>query len=294
MKNIFSKINGKVLFNEPLKGHTTFRIGGPCGVWVEPRGERDLREILKLAKKRKKRTILIGAGSNILPGDAAAGGVVIHLGGKHFKKARFTGRKVKAGAGISLAYLVDLLCKKGLAGMEGLAGIPGTLGGAIFMNAGYKGNISDCLESVRVMDKKSGKTSVLKKKKIKFNYRHSGLDGYIMLEATLALKKADKKKLLKIRNSLLRIKRSEQPMGKACAGCVFKNPANALPAARYIDMLGFKGKRIGGAKVSERHANFIINTRNAKARDVLRLMDTIKERVKSKFGVELVPEIEIL
>jgi len=319
MRRVFSKIKGKVLFNEPLKRHTTFRIGGPCGVWAEPRSERDLREILKLAKARKKRTVLMGAGSNILPGDRAASGVVIHLGGKYFKRVHFSGRKVTAGAGISLAYLINLLCEKGLGGTEGLAGIPGTLGGAIFMNAGYRGNISDCLESVRVMSKKSGKISVLKKsrkensaegslrdpaefhqeklhagKKIKFSYRHSGLYGYIILEATLSLKKSDKKKLLKKRNKVLRVKKSEQPLGSMNAGCVFKNPGRALPAALYIDMLGFKGKRIGGAKVSEKHANFIINEKGAKASDVLRLMDIIKKRVKSEFGVELAPEIEIL
>ncbi|MGB2705319.1 MAG: UDP-N-acetylmuramate dehydrogenase [Candidatus Omnitrophota bacterium] len=294
MKSVFSEIRDKVVFDEPLSKHTTFRIGGPCWVWAEVRDEKELRKILKLAKLKKKRVVIIGNGSNLLAGDRGLRAVVIRLAGRHFKKVRFAGPTVKAGAGAHLRHLVNLACRRALKGTEGLAGIPGTLGGAIFMNAGYEGNISDCLESVRVMDKRTGKILVLKKAKIKFNYRHSDLDGYIILGATLCLKKDDKKKLLKRKNKLLRIKKKEQPLGSPSAGCVFKNPRRALPAARYIDMLGFKGKGIGGAKVSEKHANFIINSKDAKASDVLRLMEIIKRRVKSEFGVELTPEITIL
>ena len=294
IKNIFSGIKGRVLFEEPLSDHTTFRIGGPCRIWVEPREEGELRKILKLAASKKKKVFIIGMGSNVLPRDKGLNGIVICLRSGYFKKLRFAGTGVTAGAGVLLGNAVNLACKKGLRGIEGLAGIPGTIGGAIFMNAGYKANISDCLESVRIMDKKSGKTSVLKKGKIKFSYRHSGLDGYIILEAAIALKKADKKKLLERRNKFLRIKKSEQPIGSASAGCVFKNPGGALSAARCIDMLGLKGKKIGGAEISSKHANFIVNSGGAKAKDVIKLMNFVKKRVKEKFSIDLKTEIQII
>jgi len=285
-----------VLFDEPLKKHTTFRIGGPCGVWVEPRSERDLREILKLAKAKNKKAYLIGKGSNLLARDSGLNGIVIHLGARLFKRVFFFGHKVTAGAGVRLSNLINFTCRNGLWGIEGLAGIPGTLGGAIFMNAGYNGNISDCLESVRVMDKKSGKIFVLKKRQLKFSYRHSSLDGYIILTATISFKKGNKEKLLEKKNELLRIKKAEQPLDSPNAGCIFKNPGGtgAPAAARYIDMLGFRGKQIGGARVSKKHANFIVNSKNAKASDVLRLIGMIRKRVKSKFGVEMATEIVML
>lgn len=282
------------MFNEPLSRHTTFRIGGPCSAWVEPQNETDLKEILKLAKAKNKRIILVGKGSNILPRDSGVNAIAIHLGSRRFKRVSFSGRKVTAGAGVTLANLINAACQKGLGGMEGLSGIPGTLGGAIFMNAGYEGNISDCLEYVRVMDKKSGKTFALKKTQIKFNYRHSNLNGYIILEAILCLKKYAKRKLLERKNILLKIKKDRQPIGQPSAGCVFKNPKGAFPAARYIDALGFKGKRIGDAMVSGKHANFIVNLKNAKFSDVSRLIAIIQKKVKSEFKVELVPEIVIL
>ncbi len=315
----FAAIKGKVFLQEPLSAHTTFRIGGPCRAWVEPRDERELKKILKLAASKKKKIFIIGMGSNILAPDKRLNGIVICLRSGYFSKLRFTGTKVIAGAGLPLEKIINLACRKGLGGIEGLTGIPGTLGGAIFMNAGYADRVADRLESVRVMDIKSGRTFALKKsreenltekssriftescpekfyggKKIKFNYRHSGLDGYIILEASFGLRKTDKKKLMEAKNRFLRAKSSNQPLASACAGCVFRNPEGALPAARYIDMLGFKGKKIGGAMVSEKHANFIINTGQAKARDVIRLARLIRKSVKTKFKIELIPEIVIL
>jgi UDP-N-acetylmuramate dehydrogenase len=220
-------------------------------------------------------------------------GIVIHLGGRHFKNIRTAGLEVRAGAGASLGSLINLACEKGLKGIEGLVGIPATLGGAISMNACYSGNISDRLESVRVMDVRTGKISVLKKKNIKFSYRHSGFEGYIILEACFKLEKGDKDALLKRKKELIDIKRKKQPLEAMSAGCVFKNPEGGIAAARYIDMIGLKGRRIGGAEISKKHANFIVNRKKATAKDVLGLMDLAKKRVKSHFNIDLEPEVII-
>ncbi len=289
----FPKIKGKVLFNEPLFKHTTFRVGGPSGIWVEPEDETALKKILTFAKSKRKKTLIIGKGSNILAEDGGFNGIAIHLGGR-FKNITFSGTKVTAGAGAMLRRLVDLACKKGLKGMKGLVGIPGTVGGAVFMNSGYRQSISDCLREVRVMDKTSGSTRVIKRKNFRFGYRHSNLDRYIILEAQFRLKPGKKEILLKRKKALLEIKKREQPLGSFSAGCVFRNPKGKISAARYIDMAGLKGKRIGNAEVSRTHGNFIINLKNAKAGDILRLIGFIRKRVKSEFEVDLIPEIVIL
>lgn len=293
-KNIFPKINGRVLFNEPLFKHTTFRVGGPCEAWIEPAGEDELEKILKFARSKRKKVFIIGMGSNVLPRDRGFNGIVIHLGKKHFKNVRFSGGKVTAGAGVALSRLVNLACENGLKGIEGLVGIPGTLGGAVFMNSGYEQNISSSVEAVKVMDKKKGLISILKKKNLKFKYRHSGLDKYIILEATLSLVKAPRKKLMERKKHLMRIKQKSQPLSSPNAGCIFRNPDNEMPAAYYIESAHLKGKRIGDAEISEKHANFIVNVKNAKAKDVLSLVSIAKKRVKSRFNVDLIPEVEII
>ena len=292
--NTFPKIKGRVLHNEPLSRHTTFRIGGPCRAWVEAEDEADLKKILAFAKSKRKKIFVIGAGSNVLAGDKGFTGIVIHLGKGQFKNIEFSDASVRVGAGVMLGRLVDLACKRGLAGMEGLVGIPGTVGGAVFASSGYRKNIGDLLEKVRVMDKKKAAVRIIKRKNLKFGYRHSNLDRYIILEAWFRLKRNGKKALLERKKRLLGIKKEEQPLGSFSAGCIFKNPQGRIPAARYIDISGLKGKRIGGAKISERHANFIVNLKNAKARDVLCLMDLVKKRIKSRFNVNLVPEIIII
>ncbi|UCD55531.1 MAG: UDP-N-acetylmuramate--L-alanine ligase [Candidatus Omnitrophota bacterium] len=290
---IFPKIKGKVLFNEPLFKHTTFRVGGPSGIWVEPEDEAALKKILAFAKSKRKQTLIIGKGSNILAEDAGFDGIAIHLGGG-FKNITFSGTKVTAGAGAMLGRLVDLACKKGLKGAEGLVGIPGTVGGAVFMNSGYRQNITDYLREIKVMEKTDGSIRIIKRKNFRFGYRHSNLDRYIILEAQFRLRPGKKEILVKRKKALLEIKKREQPLGHFSAGCVFRNPKGKISAARYIDMSGLKGKRMGNAEVSRTHANFIINLKNAKAGDISRLVGFIRKRVKSEFEVDLVPEIVIL
>ena len=294
-KNIFPKIKGKLLVSEPLSRHTTFRIGGACKVWAEPSDETDLKKILKFANSKNVNIFTIGMGSNILFRENSFNGIMIHLGGEGFKKVKFTGQKVRSGAGTKLGRLINLTCNEGLRGIEGLVGIPGTLGGAIFMNAGYRGSVSDTLSEVKLMDRVTGAIERVKREDINFGYRRSGkLRDYIILEATLSLEKGNKAELLKQKKKLLDEKRDKQPLHDLSAGCIFKNPDGKVSAARYIEMSRLKGKRIGGAKVSDKHANFIVNMKDAKESDVLRLIDFVKKRVKLQFGVDLDTEIIIV
>ena len=294
VKKILFGVKGKVIFDELLSKHTTLRIGGPCKAWVEPKSEKDLAEIIKFSKINKIKTFVIGSGSNILVKDSGFKGIVICLKGPAFLKTKVSGKRIKTGAGVSLSAFVHSACRKGLGGVEGLSGIPGTVGGAIFMNASYKVNISESLEKIKVMDKKSARIKVLKKKNINFGYRQSGLGRYIILEAEFKLKKQKKDVLLSLRESLMEDKRKRQPLGLCSPGCVFKNPSRSVSAGRYIEMAGLKGKKIGGAMISEKHANFIINAKNAKAKDVFALIKLIKKTVKFRFNIDLVPEALII
>jgi len=289
-----SEIGGSVLFNERLSKHTTFRIGGPCKVWIEPKNEKELKKILKITSEKKEKILIMGLGSNMLIKDKGFNGAVINLGSKFFKKVRIKGTSVFAGAGVKLASLIERCYEKSLEGLEELVGIPSTVGGAVFMNASYMRTTSDFIKSVRVMNKNDGTIKVLKRKDIKFEYRHSDLDVFIILEVEFSLEKANKKFLLEKKKRLLAHKRITQPIGSFSAGCIFKNPKGEISAAKYIDMLGLKGKKKGKAEISKKHANFIINRKNAKAEDVLHLMDVIKKRVKGKFGKTLIPEVKVI
>ena len=146
IQNVFPKIRGEIRFSEPLGRHTTFQIGGPCTAWVEPKDENDLQKIVNFARKNKRKIFILGMGSNVLFRDRGFNGIVVNLGDKHFKKISFKGTSVRAGAGAKLGRLIELTCKKGLSGLERLVGIPASLGGAIFMNAGHKEDISDSLK----------------------------------------------------------------------------------------------------------------------------------------------------
>jgi len=291
----YPKIRGKILLDEPLAMHSTFRVGGPCRVWIEPSGEDDLKRALTHASMKKEDMFVIGRGSNVLFREKGFDGMLIHLGAKHFTGVEFSDGAVRVGAGASLSNLINLTCKMGLSGMQGLVGIPGSVGGALFMNSGYKGNISDCLDKVKVLAKSGAKSRVIKRKDIKFRYRKSGiLRDFVILEATFRLKRRDVRELIKEKNQLFIKKKIEQPLEALSAGCIFRNPSKGFSAAKYIEMLRLKGKEIGGAKISEKHANFIVNHNNAKGSDILNLIEFAKKCVKSHFGVDLVSEVIIL
>lgn len=292
--NWWKDLKGKIKFNEPLKEHTTFQIGGRCDYFIEPKDADDLKSLLKSLKRDNISFLVIGSGSNILAGDRPIKRAIIRLGSPCFKKISFDDNSVQAGSGCSLPRLVFQAAKQGLSGYEFLAGIPGTVGGALIMNAGRdrkNGGIGDLVESVSAMDR-NGRIRILRKTELKFAYRRSNLEGYLILGARLKLKKGDSREIKTLLKEYLDYRKGSQDYSRASAGCIFKNPAKR-PAGRLIDLCGLKGKRMGGACVSNRHANFIINAGQAKAGDVLRLMAHIRKKVKDKFNITLEPEIKI-
>lgn len=262
----------------------------------------ELRDIIRLARAARINTRVIGAGSNILAQDKGVKGLIVKLDSPLFKRISLeSSSRVKAGAGASLSRFIAFCRSRSLAGSEFLTGIPGTIGGGLAMNAGISVKsankkikdqaIGDLVEIVRVMDYNGG-IKELKAKDIKFVYRDSGLSGYIILEAVFKLRKGDKNRVTRnIRECAFR-RRQSQDYSFPSAGCVFKNPP-ADSAGRLIDQSGLKGKKAGGAAVSRKHANFIVNLGNARAKDVLSLIALIKKEVKRNFKVNLEPEIKI-
>jgi UDP-N-acetylmuramate dehydrogenase len=284
LKNLETK--GRLLYNEPLSRHTTFRIGGPVDVWVEPKRPEDLMNFLEAAKSAKLPVMIIGEGSNLLVSDKGLKAMAIHLGDA-------------LGAGMGLQGFIIKMIEKGFLGLEFMAGIPGTVGGAIKMNAGagLKGPwISDFISRLRVCDY-SGRARWVEKKDMKSGYRDSGLKDVIILEAEFNLKKEKHKKedARKEYQRFLDEKKNRQDLSRPSAGCIFKNPKeHGSTAAQLIEGCGLKSQRIGGAVISEKHANFIVNSGNATFNDVIELIGLIKDTVFNRYGVKLETEIEII
>lgn len=299
LKDLKKIVKGKVSAGDMLKDHTSFKIGGPADIWAEPKDPSDLRAVLRYVKKKGIPSFVIGNGSNVLASDTGFKGVVIALSSPYFKKLTITGTKVRAGAGHSLSGLVRAVCSRGLGGLESLVGIPGTVGGAVFMNAGgysnpiYR-NIGEFVTSVKAMDY-DGAIRTIRKDDIDFGYRRSNLDRYVILEVSFDLVKSDRKTLDSNCSHFLNIKRTKQALDVPSAGCAFKNPPDfQFTCGQMIDMLGFKGRKIGGAEVSARHANFIVNRSEATCRDVLSLVNAIKKAVKENYGIDLELEIKVI
>jgi UDP-N-acetylmuramate dehydrogenase len=278
--------------NQLLKDKTTFRIGGKAKVFASPKDEKALRKLVIFAKKDKLPVFILGAGSNILAADSGLKGLVIRLDSPAFTALVFNGNLARAGGGLKLTKLIQESCRRSLSGMERLTGIPGTVAGAVVMNAGAWGkSIADSVKEVRVMDH-SGKIKVVRKNNAGFVYRSSKLGKYIVLEAVLRLVKKDKRKIAGAVKKILAQRHQSQDNTLPNAGCIFKNPAKDS-AGRLIDACGLKGRRSGGAVISQKHANFILNLGGAKSRDVLKLMELAKRSVRDKFKVVLEPEIKL-
>jgi UDP-N-acetylmuramate dehydrogenase len=285
-------LKSRIKNREPLSRRTTFKIGGRAEFFIEPRDIADLELLITSAKRYKIPILVIGAGSNILVSDRGVKAIVLHLNAPVFKSISCRRNVIEAGSGLMLGELILAARNHGLSGLEFLAGIPGTVGGALAMNAGAWGrSISEVVEKVRVMDYNAG-IKTLDRKDIKFAYRRCGLARYIILSARLKLVKKTKKEISDSIKKFLGYRRDTQDTSSLNAGCIFTNPAGKS-AGRLIDLCGLKGKRIGGASVSQRHANFILNQGNASSGDVLKLMRLIRKRVKDKFKVTLGPEIKI-
>lgn len=280
----------KILRNEPLKRHTSLRIGGPADYFCIPTNTDELREALQFAKERKLRLAIMGAGTNLLALDNGFRGLVIKLyGGLNWIKIHRP--KAQVGAGVALAKLLFALAKKGLGGIEFLAGIPGSVGGAVYMNAGAWGKgIGDFVEEVRAVDR-TGKERIFNKSQLGFGYRRSKLQNsqWIITDIILKLRRKQRKLISKKIKEYLRLRRDKQPLGTPNCGSVFKNPKGDF-AGRIIEKAGCKGMRFGDAQISSKHANFILNLGEAKAKDVIKLMTYIQKAVK----IELEPEVKIL
>lgn len=236
--------------------------------------------------------MVLGAGSNVLMGDKGFDGVVIKLSGD-FADYSFKGTTLAAGAGARIPVLVSKCMENGLAGMEALAGIPGTVGGALVSNAGTKeGWIGSIVSSVEIMAG-NGNFKTLKKKDLKFGYRSSNLEGTLILKAEFTLKKAQKNDILQKINDLMLRRAAAQPLDAWSVGSIFKNPEGGS-AGKLIEAAGLKGMQFGGAKVSEKHANFLVNSGSATAADMRNLIAAVRRKVKETSGVDLELEIKII
>ena len=283
LQEFFSAEN--CLFNEPMAAHTTYQTGGPAEVYVYPQTQEEWSFVLKLARTENVPLRIIGFGSNILVSQHGVGGITCST--KKMNQISISGATIKAQAGAALDKVCALACKNGLAGMEKLSGIPGSVGGAVYMNAGAFGQETfDCLEYFDVIDFE-GRPATILKSDISYGYRHvEGIENYIILSAGFTLQAGDYTQLIAARNSVCQNRIDKQPLEYPSAGSVFKRPANDY-ASRLIDQTGLRGLSIGGAKVSEKHAGFIVNFNRATPQDIKALMDRVRSEVKAKFGVEL-------
>ena len=286
------KFRGKLLENEPMSRLTTWRIGGPARYLALPADTDDVVRALELAQDRGLPWVVIGLGSNLLVKDGGFPGVVIRMG-KGLDRFEMKGATAIVGAGMPTPILARRTAEAGFVGVERFIGIPGTVGGGIFMNAGCHGaEFAEIVTEVTVMDPK-GKVKQLSRKQIIFKYRSSNIEG-IVLEAKLGLGEESPAKLKELQAKLLRWRKAGTPFDQPCCGSTFKNPGGAKSAGMLIDECGLKGFTIGGAQVSSQHANYIIKKGNATASDALKVIDHLRKTVAKKTGVTLELECKII
>jgi UDP-N-acetylmuramate dehydrogenase len=283
----------RLLFDEPLSKHAHFGIGGAAAAYFQVGTVVELAAVAALKKRRNVPVAFLGRGSNLLVSDAGYGGIVVRLVGE-FDELKFDGERVWAGAGVSQPRLAKNAAQRGLSGVEFALGIPGSVGGALIMNAGAWGSsFSDVVERVQVMTE-DGELVELSRDEAKFGYRQSGLGAYFCVTGALFhLTPGDVEAVTDKMNALYKRKVETQPFAEENAGCMFKNPPGDS-AGRLIDVCGLKGHRIGGAEVSKIHGNFILNINHATAEDVLNLVRYIQRWVKQEKGIELEMEVKLL
>ncbi len=290
--SIFSGLEEIVRQDCPLSGLTWYGVGGNADYLLTPRNLNELKEVTKRCNENSIPIYILGQGSNVLVKDEGVRGAVIKLGGNDFANVEFDGEVVTAWAGASLSKLVLDCVRKKLSGLEGLTGIPGTIGGAVRMNAGGSfGDIGASVESVILMDK-DGNVFEKSKPELEFDYRWVNITAKFILAAKLRLVESDSEQILRNIKEIWIYKKNSQPMDKRNAGCIFKNP-RGLSAGALIDRAGLKGTQCGGAEVSDKHANFIIANKGCTASDVIELISIVKAKVREKFDVSLELELEI-
>ncbi len=296
-----ANFKGEIKKNEPLSMHTSFAVGGPADIVAYPTDREDLVSLLKEIKKRGMKYFILGGGTNLLVRDGGFRGAVIKLERlaavrieREYRSVGGAFAAVYAQAGVPLPKLHFFAAEQGLTGLEFATGIPGTVGGAICMNAGTAaGETGDVIESVTLLSPE-GEVITRLRDEMSFGYRSSRIpDGHLVVDAIFILRRDDKEKIKARIRELLEKRKQGQPLNFPNAGSIFKNPQE-VPAGRLIETAKLKGKRVGDAEVSDKHANFIVNTGKATARDVLALMEIVKQTVLDVHGVRLEPEIKII
>ena len=292
---LFSKLNCVVKYDEPLKNHTTFQIGGKCIALIEPKKVEDIIKAIKICRENNLKCFVIGNGSNLLVPDDGYNGVIIKI------KSEFSNIQVEwecliAHSGAKLSEVYTVAYENSLTGFEFASGIPGTIGGAIFMNAGaYGGEMKDIVESVEVLDLDNYEVKELKNEELDFSYRKSIIQrkNYIVLTIKLKLKKGNKEEIKAVYEDLRERRNSKQPLNFGSAGSTFKRPEGHF-ASKLIEDAGLKGYHINDAWVSEKHSGFIVNKGNASYKEVMELIEYVQKVVFEKFEVKLETEVRIL
>ncbi len=285
----------RIRVNEPMSEHTSFNIGGPADLFVTVMNEEELATVLRLACENNAHHLIIGNGSNFLVSDKGYRGIIVKLGDA-FSDISVEGNEITVGAGRLLSSTSAFACRIGLAGLEFASGIPGTIGGAIFMNAGaYGGEMKDVVRSARLMSPDGSQVTELSKDELRLEYRHSIIQetGDIVLSVVLGLEPDDSEAISARIAELSARRNAKQPVQYPSAGSTFKRPVGGYAAA-LIESAGLKGYAIGGAKVSEKHSGFIINTGGATCKDVLDLMKYVQQKVFENSGIMLEPEVRII
>ena len=306
-------LGDQVRFDVPMRAHTTLGVGGPADALARPGDEKSLRALVTGARQRAIPWLVIGGGSNLLVRDGGIRGIVMVLGtnykGIDVMASDAAAVTVSVKAGTRLSALCRYALEHGLAGLSFADGIPGTVGGAIAMNAGTAaGSIADVLTSVGILDA-AGRWERIERKDLFFKYRrltlpvfgrdsvageYPGRQPAVIVDSVFTLKRTDPRRLAEQVQAAKVARRVGQPRGAGSAGCFFKNPPDGLPAGRLIDLAGMKGTQVGGAQVSEQHGNFIINRGRASAADILSVAEKVKSQVAVQFGIQLKPEVIIV
>ncbi|MCA8996600.1 MAG: UDP-N-acetylmuramate dehydrogenase [Planctomycetaceae bacterium] len=288
----FDEYSEILQFDYPLAGRTWLKVGGPAQMYAEPRSIDELQGLVMTAESEGMPVRVLGGGSNLLVREEGVSGLVIHLNADHFGEITVEGTTIHAGGAALLSSVVSEGVKAGLAGLETLVGIPGTIGGAIKGNAGSRhGEIGEFVSSVDVMTLR-GERFTRSGDELTFGYRFSSVNELLVLGAELSLKPGDAEELARRMRQIWITKKATQPYSFQSAGCIFKNP-RGLSAGVLIEKSGLKGTRVGGAEVSDRHANFIVTNEGATSADVRNLIDLIKSQVHDKHGIELELEIQV-
>jgi UDP-N-acetylmuramate dehydrogenase len=290
--NPFAGLDEIVQENHALARRTWYRIGGPARWFIQPRSVEELREAARRCAECSVRIFVLGLGANLLVSDEGVDGAVFRLDSEYWRRVRYDKSIVEAAAGVDMQKLLIRTVRQGLAGIECLAGIPGTVGGGVRMNAGGKfGDIGGVVTRVLVMDAQ-GHVFERTKDDLVFDYRSTNIAATFILETTLELEEDDPQRIMRRTKEIWMYKRNTQPLNSKNCGCIFKNP-RGLSAGALIDQAGLKGFRCGGAEVSAKHANFIIANPGCTAADVLKLIKIIKEKVYEQKQIVLEEEVQV-